>query len=168
MIENQLSPLSKVWVYQSSRAFNEDEGLVISQKIKDFVQQWTSHKLEVSGDGGLVYNRFVILMADETLVGVGGCSIDSSVHFMRSLGQEFRADFLDRWLVAYKKEDEVHAISRAEFEKLVESGEVHDDTIIFNNLIQTKAELQSRWQIPYKQSWLKNLSAAHTSFSSIL
>ena len=167
-LNNQLSPESKAWVYQSSRLFTDAEAIVITDKIKGFVNQWTAHKMEVTGEGILLYNRFIILLADETHVGVSGCSVDASVHFIRNIGQDFKTNFFDRWLIAYKQHDEVHTAPRAEFEKLVESGEVNDETIVFNNLVQTKAELESTWQVPFKDSWLKNLSAAHTSFNSIL
>jgi hypothetical protein len=50
----------------------------------------------------------------------------------------------------------------------VESKEVNDDTIVFNNLVQTKRDFEAKWQVPYKDSWLKNLETTHTSFSTML
>lgn len=167
-VNNLLSPESRVWVYQSEREFTTAESVIIATKVNDFVKQWTSHKLEVSGHGSLHYNRFVVLMADETQVGLGGCSVDSSVHFIRQLEKTFNTKLLDRWLIAFKQNDTIRTGTHAEFEKLVETGVITDDTIIFNNLVKTKAEFESKWHLPYKHSWLKNLSAAHTSFDSIL
>ena len=168
MLKNNLSPNSKVWVYQSNRKFTEAEAIVIIEKIKQFVSQWTAHKMEVTGDGGLLYNRFIVLMADETNVGVSGCSVDSSVHFIRSIGHEFSVNFFDRWQIAYKSGEDVLSCTREEFETLVSTGIVQDETIVFNNLVHTKTDFENKWQLPYKNSWLKNLSAAHTSFNSIL
>lgn len=145
-----------------------DEATRVREKIKQFVGGWNSHKVGVIGDGELLYNRFVILMADEMQVAVSGCSIDSSVHFIKGLGHEYQTNFFDRWLIAYKKGDLVHSCNREDFEKLVESGEVHDDTIIFNTLLNTKKDFETKWEVPYKDSWLQNLRAAHTSFNSIL
>ena len=167
-IENNLPNEARVWVYQSNKKFNAEEAIVIQNEINGFVKEWTSHKTEVEGDGKLVYDRFVVLMADEDVVKLGGCSIDSSVRFIKYLGEKFNANFFDRWHIAYFKNNEVVSCSRSEFEKLVETSEVNDDTIVFNNLIFTKADFETKWQIPYKESWLKNLSAAHTSFSSML
>ena len=99
-IKNDLASQSRVWVYQSTRQFTDTEAIVIAEKIQLFVNQWTAHKQGVMGDGALLYNRFVVLMADETHVGVSGCSVDSSVHFVRHLGQEFKTEFVDRWHVA--------------------------------------------------------------------
>ena len=130
--------------------------------------QWTSHKAGVIGDGKLLYNQFVVLMADESQVGVSGCSIDSSAHFIKALGTEYKSNFFDRWNLAYRKGDEVLGVHRDEFERLLNTGEINDDTIVFNNLLHTKGDFITKWQVPYRDSWLKNLRVAHISFSSIL
>jgi hypothetical protein len=167
-IKNTLPGTSRVWVYQSTRRFSPGETETIREKLRDFVTQWTSHKAGVIGDAELLFERFVVLMADEDKVGVSGCSIDSSVQFVKALGQEYRTNFFDRWNIAYLKDEDIKSCHKSEFEKLVEDGEIMDETIIFNNLIQSKSDFESKWQLPYHQSWLKNLSAAHTSFNSIL
>jgi len=167
-LENDLPATSKVWIYQSSRKFSDNEAAVINEKIKQFARQWTSHKDGVVGDGMLLYNYFVVLMADESQVGVSGCSVDSSVHFIKALGHEYRTNFFDRWNLAYLKDGEVIACHRDEFERLSNTGEINDDTIVFNNLLNTKGDFETKWQVPYRESWLKNLRVAHISFNSIL
>lgn len=168
VIDDKLSSLSRVWVYQSSRLFTQAEADTIAEMIKGFVKQWTAHKMEVTGDGSLVHNRFIVLAADETHVGVSGCSVDSSVNFIRSIGNQFNVNFFDRWQVAYIKDGEVMACNHQQFEELLQQGVVNEDTIVFNNLVQTKAELDAKWQVSYKNHWLKNVAGAHTSFSSVL
>ena len=167
-LQNELPGAAKVWIYQSSRKFTQGEAKTIRAKLHGFVSQWTSHKAGVVGDGALLFDLFVVLMADETQVGVSGCSVDSSVHFVKELGHEYRTNFFDRWHIAYKKGDEVIGSHRNDFEKLLESGEITDSTTVFNNLVHNKADFENKWQIPYHQSWLKNLRSAHTSFNSIL
>jgi hypothetical protein len=167
-LNNHLSPASRVWVYQSTTEFTPEQAAAISEKITSFVNQWTAHKMEVTGDGALLYNRFIVLMADETEVGVSGCSVDSSVHFVRQIGAEFGANFFDRWNIAYKKGEAVLSCNRDEFEKLVALGEIKEDTTVFNNLVQTKADFDTKWQILYKDSWLKNLAPADKSFGLVL
>ena len=166
--ENNLPASSKVWIYQSSRKFTDNEAAVINEKIKHFARKWTSHKAGVVGDGKLLYNYFIVLMADESQVSVGGCSVDSSVHFIKELGNEFETNFFDRWNLAYKKNDEVIGCHRDDFENLLITGEINDETIVFNNLLNCKGDFETKWQVPYRESWLKNLRGAHISFSSIL
>jgi hypothetical protein len=168
MLKNLLPSNSRVWVYQSVRKLSPEESRALEVKIKQFVLGWTSHKAGVVGDGGLLYERFVVLMADEAHTGVSGCSLDSSIHFIKEIEKEMDTNFFDRWNIAYKQEKEVLSCSLTEFGKLLERGEINDDTIVFNNLVQSKKDFESRWQIPYKESWLKNIEATHTSFGSML
>ncbi len=168
MISNSLPANARVWVYQSNRSFTPQEIAGIEPKLKDFVNQWTSHKVGVEGDGAVLYNRFIVLMADEEKVKLGGCSIDSSVHFIKGLEKEYGLNFFDRWNIAYLQGGIVLSCNRPEFEKLVEEGKVTDDTIVFNNLVSTKQQLQTSWQITYGKSWLKNLAPVNSGFTSIL
>jgi hypothetical protein len=167
-INNSLPGHSKVWIYQSSRSFVFGEASAVREKVKRFVGEWNSHKVDVIGDAELLYDRFIVLMADEERVGVSGCSIDSSVHFVKSLGHEYKTNFFDRWLIGYKKGDVALSAGKDEFEELVRTGEIKDDTIVFNTLIHCKKDFDTKWELPYGQSWLKNLSVANTSFKSIL
>jgi DNA phosphorothioation-dependent restriction protein DptG len=168
MIKNLLPSNSRVWVYQSVRQLNPEEAREVDQRIRQFVSNWTSHKEGVVGDGTLLYDRFVVLMADEEHTGVSGCSLDSSIHFVKAIEKEFETNFFDRWNIAYKKDGQVLSCNLNEFGRLLEEGEINDDTIVFNNLVQSKKDFESKWQIPYKESWLKNIEVTHTSFGSML
>lgn len=168
MINNNLPDTSRVWIYQSTRPFTAGEAIEINESVATFVQQWTSHKAGVRGDGQLINTRFVVLMADEDFEKPSGCSIDSSVRFIKELEQRYNTNFFDRWNIAYVKDGEVLSCTKEELPALLQSGSITDDTIVFNNLVQTKAELNTKWQVPYKDSWLKRIATAHTSFSSVL
>ena len=167
-INNNLAAGSKVWVYQSVRQFTPGEAQTLRGKIKSFVSEWASHKVGVAGDGDVLYDRFIVLMADEAKVGVSGCSIDSSVNFVKALEHEYKTRFFDRWSIAYWKDGEVCVCHKNEFEKLVDDGVIVDETIVFNNLVHSKSDFEKNWRIPYSQSWLKNLRTANVSFNSIL
>ena len=84
LIPQDFNNNSRVWVYQSSRAFTVNEALEIEKLLQSFVAQWNSHGDSVKGYANLFFGQFIIFMADETATGVSGCSTDSS---MRSLIQ---------------------------------------------------------------------------------
>lgn len=168
MINNNLPDNAKVWIYQSTRPFTAGEAIEITGKVNAFVQQWTSHKAGVRGDGQLINTRFVVLMADEDFEKPSGCSIDSSVRFIKELELRYNTNFFDRWNIAYMKNGEVLSCTKDELPTLLENGTITDETIVFNNLVQTKADMLTKWQIPYKDSWLKRIAMANTSFSSVL
>ena len=165
---NKLPDNARVWVYQSTRRLNGDEVILIESAMNHFIDEWTSHRQEVKGSGHVVYNRFIIMLADEEEVKLGGCSIDSSVRFIKKLEQKFNVNFFDRLNIAYKQGNDILSCSRDEFEQLLKKGVVDDNTIVFNNLVQTKLQLLTKWEVPYRESWHKNLAVSHTPFSSLL
>jgi hypothetical protein len=149
----QLPSTSRVWVYQSNKVFTPEQAASVQRDIAAFVSRWTAHKLKVAAGGELVYNRFIILAADEREVGVSGCSIDSSVHFIKELGAKYGVDFFDRFNVAYKIGNEVNSANRAGFEALLAQGNITPDTLVYNNLVETLSDLHTKWEVPFKDSW---------------
>lgn len=151
---------SKIWIYQADREFTSDELTNLSKRTADFIESWTSHTKQVKADFEIRYNRFLILLLDESHVTAGGCSIDSSVHFIQSLESEFKNPMTDRMKFAFRIGEHVGVVSKNEFEKLISEGIISDDTIVFNNLIKTKLELDTNWEIPFVKSWHKQFFAS--------
>ncbi len=149
----ELPITSRVWVYQSNRPFTPAEATAVGNSLQAFVGEWTAHKLKVAAGAVLLYNRFVILAADEREVGVSGCSIDGSVRFIKELGAQYGVDFFDRFHVAYSAGDAVQSANRAGFEQLIASGEITGDTIVYNNLVESLQDLRTKWEVPFKESW---------------
>lgn len=154
---------SRVWVYQADRAFTPAESTEISAAIDQFVSQWLAHKAKVIGDGALLYNRFIILAADEEKLQVSGCSIDSTVRFIRELGTKYGVNFFDRFYTCYWRNNEILEADFDTFKTLMEQGVISDDTIVFNNLVTTLEGLEKNWQIPLSQSWHKRVQPAANS-----
>ncbi|MBK9478056.1 MAG: ABC transporter ATPase [Bacteroidetes bacterium] len=154
---NNFSPESKVWIYQSNRAFTEAENKLILEKATSFISEWTAHGKLLKASINSYYNRFLVLMVDETQADASGCGIDKSVRFFQQVENEFQINLMNRLLVAYKVNSDVLTCQLSEFEKKIEQGEVHHDTIVFNNLVGTKAEFDNNWEIPLKKSWHSKL-----------
>jgi hypothetical protein len=154
---NSLPPTSRIWIYQSNREFTVTEIAKIGSATHAFLNSWTSHDEALPASYTILYNRFLVIAIDDSQVSAGGCSIDKSMHFIQQLEKEFSVSLTDRWLFAFRKGDQVQAVKRDEFEALVEKGEITEDTIVFNNLIQSKAELSTKWEVPLKHSWHKAL-----------
>jgi hypothetical protein len=36
---------------------------------------------------------------------------------------------------------------------LLKQGKINTETIVFNNLAQNVTELQTKWEVPFKDSW---------------
>jgi len=148
---------SRVWVYQCNRSLNDEEADMVRQKAHKFVDEWTAHKVALKASYDLRYNQFLILMIDEKQAAASGCSIDSSTHFVKNLEQELKVSFFDRLTLAYWADGVLKLVSKDEFEVRMEKGEITEDTIVFNNLVQSKIDLDTKWEGPLKNSWHKAL-----------
>lgn len=161
LLEGSFSPGSKVWVYQSNRLFTISEALEIEELLSNFTAQWTSHGARVKGAGYLFFGQFIILMADEEATSVGGCSTDSSVRLIKDIEQRFGVNMFDRTTLAFVVKDKVQLLPFPQLQYAADNGFIGPDTLYFNNLVQTKKDLEENWVVPVKNSWL----ASKISFS---
>ncbi|MFT3901851.1 MAG: hypothetical protein QM727_01670 [Niabella sp.] len=154
LINPSFHPQSKVWVYQANRLLTINEAFVAEDMLTEFVANWKSHGDGVKAEGYLFFGQFVVLMADESEVHVGGCSTDSSVRFIKLLGERLNVDFFDRNLLAFVIKDKVQVLPYAQVPYAVSNHFITPETLYFNNLVATKQELQDNWLIPVQDSWL--------------
>jgi len=149
----EISENSRVWIYQANRILNPEEEKQIQQELDSFTSQWQAHGHQLTALAEIRYHRFIILMVDEARAGATGCSIDKSVNLMKEIEKQFDITLFDRFNIAYRSAEEIESGSRDEFEKLLASGEITENSIVFNNLVQTLKELNSKWEVPLKDSW---------------
>jgi len=148
---------TRMWIYQANQKFAPEVVQEVKTKIKGFVQQWVSHNQALRASGDLYHNQFVILIVDESQAGASGCSIDSSVHFLKYLQQEYEVDLFDRMSFTYLQDDTVKTAGREEFAKLYQAGAIDDETLVFDNLVSTKGAYESGWVKPLSESWHKRM-----------
>jgi hypothetical protein len=165
LLPDNFSGESRVWVYQSSRMFTLSEALEVEELLNKFTAEWRSHGDDVDAYGNLFFGQFIVLMADETRgAGVSGCSTDSSVRFLKSLGEKFNVDFFNRTNLAFFIKDKIQLLPMSQLAYAVQNFFIDGDTLYFNNLVQTKKELEDKWVVPIKESWLATkVNLQHTA-----
>jgi hypothetical protein len=149
----QFSENSRVWVYQADRKLSVTEVEQVQQQLDSFTTGWTAHNNQLKAKAEVRYNRFLVLIVDESQAGASGCSIDKSVHFMQHLEQEFGINLFDRFNLAYRQGDEVLSAPRHAFEEMIKQNSINKQTIVFNNMVQNLSELETKWEVPFKDSW---------------
>jgi len=145
---------SKVWIYQSSRLFSIQEAFEIEDLMSNFITNWKSHGAAVKGFANLFFGRFVLLMADETNVTVGGCSTDSSVHLIKQIESTFKVNMFDRQQLAFYIKDKIEILPYSQLQYAYNNNFINNETLFFNNLVSTKKEVEDKWITPIYKSWL--------------
>ena len=149
----KLPQSARVWVYQSNRPFTEEEISDLEKELENFIKQWTVHGADLKASFDIKYKRFIILGVDENFATTSGCSIDSSVHFIQHLQEKFEVDLLDKMNVTFRQGEYIAYKDLKEFRNLVKNRGVSPKTIVFNNLVNTKMELEDHWEVPLTESW---------------
>ncbi len=155
----ELAPHSRVWIYQSNRILSDDEVRVIENEAKEFIANWNAHGSALAASFALLKNTFLIFFVDESKAKASGCSIDSSVSFVKHMEKGFNLDLFDRLTIAYEDDGDLKLAKMATFEELLREGQLNENTIVYNNLVATKAEFETNWKTAVKDSWHARLMA---------
>lgn len=144
---------SRIWIYQANRKLSDQEVKKISEKTEDFLTKWTAHGANLEAGLEMKYNRFIVLGLNQENASASGCSIDASVHFIQSLEEEFDVELLDKMNVSFYTGEFIAYKTLSDFKKMAKEKSVSKNTIVFNNLVNTKAEYLENWEVPAHESW---------------
>lgn len=133
----------------SDKPFEKVEIDFINDSLNSFIQEWNNHGNNLTAGFELFYDQVIVLGVDESQVDASGCSIDSSVRKMKEIGEELGKDLFNRMLVGVMDGDQLQVLTLAEWQN---SGLKNKP--VLNNLITTKAELNSNWKVQASTTWL--------------
>ena len=146
---------SRVWIYQSERQFTIEEVEYICAKAILFIDNWTRHGDDLKGSFTIEYNQFLVLAVDENFNNVSGCSIDSSVRFIQELEKELKLDLMNKMNVSFKDGENINVIKLSEFQEFVKEKKITATTVVFNNMVNTKEDFETKWEVTAEKSWHK-------------
>ena len=154
---DEISDDARIWIYQSNKSFSINQIKIIENRIKDFLNSWTSHGEKLKVASKIKYCYFIIIALDQNISLASGCSIDKMVHFIKNLENEFGVRLLDLHDISYKINNEIFVAKLKDFKDKILKKKIDNTTIVFNNLINLKSDLVNNWEIPLSKSWHKQL-----------
>ncbi len=153
-----LENTATVWVFQSDKKINDNDLTLIKGELGVFVSQWNTHGEALTAGFEIKDDYFVIIGVDEEKVKASGCSKDTMTRKMNEIGDVLKIDFFNRLNTIYiNNNGERELVSMFKFKELVNDAVIKPNTIVYNNLIQTKEELSTQWKIMVKDSWHSSL-----------
>jgi hypothetical protein len=152
---NSLTDSSRVWIYQSSKEFSNSEVSSLKEKLDQFITDWNSHGKDLKASYQIKYSRFIILAVDENYNAASGCSIDASVHLIKQFENDFSTDLMNKLNITFKDHQNINMVNLSDFQKFVKEGKITPATVVFNNMVRTKAEFDKNWEVLATDSWHK-------------
>lgn len=130
---------SRIWIYQNQEPISTEDQVLIQEKLTDFVSGWAAHKVQLYGAAAILEDYFIVLAVDETKTAASGCSIDSSVHFIKELAKEFNLRLFDRLNVLIELDGK---------KKIVHFSEVNQykGAIFFDPMVNDLGAFRREWK----------------------
>lgn len=153
-----LADHARIWIFQSDRFLNARECDMINKTMHDFIPTWASHGNDLYGGFALEESLFLVVGVDEAKSPASGCSIDSLTRVVKDLGANLNINFFNRLAISYENEQgKIEIVSMTDFKRMITENKVNQNTIVFNNLVNTRAEFDSKWRTSVQNSWHSNL-----------
>ena len=152
---DKISSHSPIWIFQCNKMLDSSLISQIEFDVKNFLNNWTSHNLEMKSSYKILHRLFLIISVENNFSNPSGCSIDKLINFVKNINQIYNIDFLNRLNVSFRHENKIKVVELIEFKNLILNGIIDSDTIVFNNMIHTKAELNENWETKVSESWYK-------------
>lgn len=152
---NKIPEQGKVWIFPSSRKFYPQEIDGLQQRISTFLNEWEDQHNSLTCAYILKYERFIIFAIDTSEINLSLKAHEELTAFIQELENQYNIMLLDRMNVCYKQGDFVQYKDLKAFKKLIKDKAVSKKTVIFNNMINLKEELNYDWEINIMDSWLE-------------
>ena len=125
---------SRVWLYNASRPISPTEAAFVQENLEHFASHWKAHST--------MLNEFTIaFVVDQSEASASGCSVDSSVRFVKELGKELEVDFFNRMQVVV--ENQAGQRTLHPYRKIAEL----QDYAYYNPLVDTLKGLKEEWLV---------------------
>nr|WP_294858369.1 ABC transporter ATPase [uncultured Fluviicola sp.] len=141
---NTLDDQAKVWSYQADRLLTDTEVQWINEQLNPFLEEWAAHGTKLKAYGEVMNNAHLILAVDESAHNASGCSIDTSVRFIKQLEKELQVSFFNRLKMLTLSDGQFAYVNYNDLSNLPA------DTIVFNNTISNAGEFKNSWKLPLK------------------
>lgn len=144
--------LIRTWIYRSVKKLSPEIEADILRRGKEFSRAWLSHGEKLVSDFRVLHHHFLIFSVDQRISSASGCSIDSSVGFIREVEKTYNLGLLDRMQIGFMKDGEVVFHHFNDLEKLAAEGVIGKDDLVFNTLVENLREFDNSFLTPIYKS----------------
>jgi len=154
-----LPDAARVWIHPATAPLSAETQDALLDRLRAFVEAWSSHNQAVEGGAAVLHDRFVLL-AGARVDGAdpSGCAIDDATHAVNDAADALGIEWVPSLHVLYRTEDgDIAAVSRATFQDRVEAGAVTTATPVFDPSVTTLGAVRhGDFEQPAGQSWHAN------------
>jgi hypothetical protein len=154
---DQLTDSARVWIFGASEELSSCSVEAISQEAQRFLATWSSHGSALRA-AAEIQDGTLLIVALEEGADASGCSVDKLFRF----AQQRR--LLDSGRIYYRQGSAIRSATRDEFRKLVDHGQINDDTVVIDTTVEHLGDIRhGTWQRRFADSWHATTFRPHTT-----
>lgn len=138
----QLPDNARLWSYQSDRKLTATEKAWLEEILPPFLQEWAAHGAKLNAYGAVLGDHHLVLVVHEDQANASGCSIDSSVRFIKQIEKELGISFFNRLKMLVDNGQEEFFTSYAALDQ------VDPNALVYNNMVMTVGDWKKSWKVP--------------------
>lgn len=152
---DSLPEQSKVWIYIAARKLTPAEIEQINTNAGFFLSTWESHNIPVQGSIDILDDQFIRVSAFTDEDAMCGRAQDAQVRFIKEAEEALGIEFTNRMILAFEHDGKIITQTLDQLESSIQSGIISEDSIYFNNLVNSKQEFSENWKSSPKETWLQ-------------
>ena len=141
-------------MYKCATVLLPDQVARIVEAGRAFTRSWAAHGAALDACVEVLHDCFVVIAVDEEQAHASGCSIDKSVQFIQAMERDLGLSLTDRMVIWYEKQSALQSIRVPDLPTALAKGELSGDTIVFNDLVSTRADLDRHFRSPLRDTWM--------------
>jgi len=142
---SNFSDSSRVWIYTSNRAITPIESDFVQSNLESFSSEWKAHSQPLKAKACMLNEFTLAFVVDQSITVASGCSVDSSVRFVKELGKELEIDFFNRLnvLVQNNIDNSLYLYPYRKLHELTNHS-------YYNPLVESLKDLKENWLVGLK------------------
>lgn len=149
----ELSADAKVWIYIGDNRLNQAEKNELLGKLEPFLSRWKSEGKEFKSSYELIDDQILVIGGVSEGFALSGCTMDALKKTVMKWDETLKMNFTLIPKFCYRQENKIICRSQADFKKDIQAGLVSQDTIVFDNTIQSIEAYRNGIEFPLSKSW---------------
>jgi hypothetical protein len=150
----QLPDDARVWIFGAAAPVDDVDEKKLLAAADAYLIQWKAHGHPLTSAREWRDERFLVIGVDQRTEGASGCSIDGLFRTLQGLERAIGTSLVGGGLVYFRDAlGLMHAISRAEFERLAATGAVTAGTTVYDTTVTTAGDYRTRFERTAGESW---------------
>lgn len=144
---DSLPDSARTWIFGSDQRLSEEGAATLMRGVGDHLANWKAHGEPLTVGSRLIDDRFLVVAVDQGTAGASGCSIDGLFRVLQAAQGRLGVNLVGGGRLFYRDgHGQVRCAPQSQLDELRESGEITNDTVVFDTTITDLGTFRSKFE----------------------